>query len=185
MPLFYYLRVSVGRQDSPCSFRKAEGPEFEVLGWLNFGISSLLLLLLRGYKPKDLYSSNVSLFIGDLTMKLEAKTKMYAQYKIGQDDVERLEQEGLLQTEEATISEAYFGRHPPSPDPVTGEYPFGLNIQIDGSFGSAGVTYKNLEEMEGLMNGLNVQRTEEMAGKKVLAYISANRLIGLSAPQTD
>jgi len=118
-------------------------------------------------------------------MKLEEKTKMYATCRVEQDYAQRMEQEGQLETEEATIREAYFGRLP-TPD-LDGTSPLGLYITIHDALGrTATASYTRREDIEGMMDDLGVQRTEEMAGKKVLAHKhNVTRLIGLSVPQTD
>ena len=110
------------------------------------------------------------------------KIRIYFDCRLEPDEIADFEKEGL-QTEEATIKEAYFGRYP-TPGPFTVGTPLGLNVYIDyKSFGSAGACYTSLEDMEGLMDDLEASRTEELNGKKVLAHVRGLRLIGLSAYQ--
>lgn len=113
---------------------------------------------------------------------LEQRTKIYFHCQIDSDEIPRFEREGL-KTEPATIQETYFGRHP-TPGPFSSSTPLGLNLWLKyDSFGGAGATYTRMEDIEGLMNDLGAKRTEELNGKKVLAHVRGQMLVGLSSYQ--
>ncbi len=77
-----------------------------------------------------------------------------------------------FEREKATIRDAYFGKQ--------------LNLQIAyDSGGEASVTYTEMEYIEGLMNALGARRTEDLKGKRVLAYFKGLELVGLSKLTKD
>jgi len=115
-----------------------------------------------------------------MTQTLEQRAKVYYHCQVDPEEISKF-RDGDLEIEEATIREAYFGRHP-TPGPFTLRTPLGLNIWIDyKSYGSAGATYTRLEDIEGIMDDLGAMNTEDLKGKKVLAYSQGQRLIGISA----
>jgi len=115
---------------------------------------------------------------------LEQKAQKYYDSRKSQEDIAGYEKQGL-RTEGATIKEAYFGRQS---KPSWGrELPFGLNVSVDFDYSSASQFYSDMETISGLMNELDVNRPEEMVGKRVIGYFSKDgmRLVALSVEKGD
>ena len=111
-----------------------------------------------------------------------------------------------LTIERARIKEAYIGlNQTPEPLSTRGHLELNLSIEfekleklaqlsalgvtytgtddIEGMTGNqASATYTGKEDIEGLMNDLNANRLEELAGKRVFAYSRRELLVGISAP---
>jgi len=96
---------------------------------------------------------------------------------ISQESRIRLGPVDKLVQEEATVSTAYFGR--------------GLGIQFEDlglhvwvdylTFGTAHTALTNTPDIEGFMDAMGANTTEELAGKKVVAYRNGHNLVALSA----
>ncbi|MBW2981320.1 hypothetical protein KY343_00440 [Candidatus Woesearchaeota archaeon] len=116
---------------------------------------------------------------------LEQAAQKYYGYGCSTEDIQRYEQEGL-RTKTATVSQAYFGR--PRQTMFGHQMPFGLTVSIDfDSYGSADQTYTDMNSISGLMNDLDVNRPEEMVGKKIVGHFPQNstRLVALSVKKGD
>ena len=121
-----------------------------------------------------------------MNASLEQTTQKYYDCRINAEDTDRHEEQGL-RTEGATVREAFFGRYPVG-GMAGGRPPIGLNVSVDfDSFGNAGLTYVEMKDITGLMGDLDINKPEEMAGKKVVAYFANNstRLVALSIKKGD
>ena len=115
-----------------------------------------------------------------MTQTLEQRAKIF--YNCQVDPSERPFLRGyLLKLELATITDANFGKYP-SPGPLSTVCPVGLNLAIAyQSHGSEGTTYTEMDDIAGLMDSLDAQRLEHLVGKRVVAYLKGQRLMGLSS----
>ncbi|OIO62047.1 hypothetical protein COY26_04975 [Candidatus Woesearchaeota archaeon CG_4_10_14_0_2_um_filter_33_10] len=110
--------------------------------------------------------------IGSLNrINLEINTKKYYLDNVTKDEIKKLEELEPV-PEQTKIREAYYGRAQFEP------YKSGLNLIIDYkdkfvdgiSFARLSVIFTKKKDIEGIMNELNVDRVENLAYKKILAY---------------
>ncbi|MBA3063911.1 hypothetical protein FP803_00560 [Candidatus Woesearchaeota archaeon] len=104
-------------------------------------------------------------------INLEIKTKKYYLDGITKHEIQKIEDK-LLWPEQTTIREAYYGIARFEP------YKSGLNLIInytdrlvDGiSSATLSVVFTKKKDIDGLINELNEDKVENLAGKPILAY---------------
>lgn len=103
--------------------------------------------------------------------RLEIKTKKYYLDGVTKDEIKELE-DTLLLPEQTIIREAYYGKAQFEPHQI------GLNIIMDYKdnfvdgirLATLTVVYTKKNGLDELMNGLNADKVEDLAGKPILAY---------------
>jgi len=83
-----------------------------------------------------------------------------------------------LDTEEAVISDVFYGRATPCMDGTPA--PIGLNIEVNfhGCL-SAGVTFTNEDNIIKFMEAYGEKDTQNLIGRKILTYNSGMELMGI------
>jgi len=102
---------------------------------------------------------------------LKPKIKKYYLDDTTKYEIQELE-DTLLLPEKTIIREAYYGKA------QFGPYQVGLNLTIDykdnfvdgTNFSTLSVVYTKKKDIEGLINELNADKVEDLAGKPILAY---------------
>jgi len=103
--------------------------------------------------------------------RLEIKTKKYYLDSVTKDEIKKLEESEPV-PEQTKIREAYYGKMQFEP------YKIGLNLIIDykdrlvdgTSFATLSVVYTKKKDIEGLINELNVDKVDDLAGRRILAH---------------
>ena len=124
-------------------------------------------------------STNKTKSVLNLRRILKPKIKKYYLDDTTKEEIQKLE-DTLLLPEQTIIREVYYGKAHFEP------YKIGLNLLIDykdhlvdgTNFATLSVVFTKKKDIEGIMNELNVDRVENLAYKKILAYRIKSEDIG-------
>lgn len=113
-----------------------------------------------------------------MTTRQVLEERIFWDCQISEDEARKLKRR-KIKTENAVITNAYFGRWPnPGLRP---ESPLGLNVTVSfESVGQATATYVGLETIGTFMHAFETESVKWLEGRSVTAYLYGPRLVGIA-----